>query len=50
VIDPDYRRQYVFKDNALQLVSPVITLHLPKSGADMLFPVDQMFTEMDEED
>ena len=49
VLDPDIQRQYVFANNALQLVSSV-TLRLPKSRVDVPFPVDEMFAEMDEGD
>jgi Uma2 family endonuclease len=51
VLDPDptHRRQYIFTDNALRLVGVAMVLHLPKSDADLSFPVDAMFAELDEE-
>ena len=48
VLDPDRRRQYVFSNNALQLVTSVV-LRLPKSGVDLPFPADEMFAEMEED-
>ena len=48
VLDPDYKRQYVFANNALQLVS-AINLTLPMSGANLPFPADDLFAELDSE-
>lgn len=47
VLDPDYRRQYLFADNALQLVTSLI-LHLPKNDIDLPLPVQAMFAELTE--
>jgi hypothetical protein len=49
VLDPDNRRQYRFVDNALRLEA-IRSLHLPKSGRDLPFPVDSFFQEVGEEE
>jgi Uma2 family endonuclease len=49
VVDPDSRRQFVFADNALQLVPALIPLHLPKQNIDTVLPMDRMFAELDED-
>jgi Uma2 family endonuclease len=49
VLDPDHKRQYRFSNNALELVSS-LTLHLPKAGADLHFPGDELFADLDDED
>ncbi len=43
VLDPDYKRQYVFTNRALQLVESVV-LHLPRSGAELPLPMDRLFS------
>ena len=43
VLDPDYKRQYVFTNRALQLVNSIV-LHLPKSGAEIPLPMDRLFS------
>ena len=47
VLDPDHRRQYILANSALQLVTSIV-LQLPKSGAELPFPAEQMFAEMDD--
>ena len=46
VLDPDEKLAYVFANKSLQLAESVV-LHLPKSGADLPFPADRMFDELD---
>ena len=48
VLDPDFRRQYVFSAQALKLVPPLIPLHLPKANRDLMLPMDEMFAQMDD--
>lgn len=47
VLDPDHRRQYIFTNQALQLVSSIL-LTLPKSNIKLPFPVDELFAELDD--
>ena len=45
VLDPDYKRQYVFTNRALQLVDSIV-LHLPKCGAELPLPMDRLFSAL----
>jgi hypothetical protein len=47
-LDPEAKHQYRFVHQALELLAAV-RLRLPKSGAEIEFPVDELFAEWDEE-
>lgn len=48
VLDPDFRRQYVFSGRALTLLPPLIPLHLPKANRNLMLPMDQVFAQMED--
>jgi Uma2 family endonuclease len=47
VLDPDHKRQYVFTEEGLRF-GPNTALYLPKNGAGLPFPADELFARLDD--